>query len=254
MIRTERTDALLTVVLSRPDAANALTPAMLGELDAVLNDVGKSPDIRVVILRGEGGRMFSAGYDIASIPEGATEFEPEKVMDSSIESIEGCPKPVIAMIEGHCVGFACDLALACDLRIAARNARFAIPPARLGNVYPLPGMQRLLRTMGRSGVQELLLTGQSIDVDRALQLGMVQRVVAPENLLEETRKVARLIANSAPLALAATKAIVRELSRSAEGEHLSSLQLLVDKVRASRDAVEGKRAFLEKRTPKFAGE
>ncbi len=254
MIRTERTDALLTVVLSRPDAANALTPAMLGELDAVLNDVGKSPDIRVVILRGEGGRMFSAGYDIASIPEGATEFEPEKVMDSSIESIEGCPKPVIAMIEGHCVGFACDLALACDLRIAARNARFAIPPARLGNVYPLPGIQRLLRTMGRSGVQELLLTGQSIDVDRALELGMIQRVADPENLLEETLKVARLIAKSAPLALASTKAIVREFGRSGELGNLSSLQSLVDQVRASKDAVEGKRAFLEKRAPKFAGE
>ena len=254
MIRTERADTLLTVVLSRPDAANALTPTMVCQLGVVLRDAGQLTDVRVIILRGEGSRAFSAGYDIASIPEGDQEFEPEKVMNSAIESIEGCPKPVIAMIEGHCVGFGCDLALACDLRIAALNARFAIPPARLGNVYPLPGIQRLLRTMGRAGVQELLLTGQSIGADRALELGMVQRAVAPENLLEETYKLARLIGNSAPLALAATKAIVRELSRSIEVEHLSSLQLLVEQVRASRDAVEGKRAFLEKRAPRFAGE
>lgn len=253
MIRTEAAGPALAVVLSRPQARNALTPAMLRELIDVVQRAGQSPEVRVIVLRGEGERAFSAGYDIGSIPETGRPFEPEALLDAAAAALHDCPRPVIAAIRGVCIGGGCDMALACDLRVAADSAVFAIPAARIGAVYPPAGVRRLVSIMGKAGVQELLLTGRQIDAARAKELDMVQRVVPAAELDAEVARLAAELADNAPLSMAATKLLLAELTGAPAPDRGPRIQSMLERVRASADAREGKRAFLEKRRPGFTG-
>ena len=252
-ILTERAGHVLHVVLSRPAALNALTPAMLRELIEVVERAGRADDVRVVVLSGDGARAFSAGYDVGSIPDGGGDFEPEALLDGAAEAVQACPRPVIAKIRGLCIGGALDVALACDLRVAAAAATFAVPAARLGVVYPPRGVRRFLTVIGKTGVQELLLGGARIDAARARELQIVHRVVAPADLDDAVARLAGELADNAPLSLAATKVLLRELGESSSAGGEARVRAALERVRTSADAREGKRAFLEKRRPRFTG-
>ena len=253
MVRTQQTGPVLSVVLSRPEALNALTPGMLRELAAVVEAAGQSSEVRVIVVSGDGDRAFSAGYDIASIPEGGAEFEPEALLDGAADALQQCPRPIIAKIRGLCMGGGCDVALACDVRIAADSTAFAIPAARIGAVYPPAGVRRFLSTIGKAGVQELLLTGGRIGAARARELDIVHRVVPSGELDGEVSRLAGELADNAPLSMAATKLLLRELAGEPRPGADARVSAMLEAVRSSADAREGKRAFLEKRRPRFTG-
>ncbi len=251
-IRTTLDGSLLTVTLARPEVRNALTPGMLADLSEVFVSANDDSAVRVVLLRAEGDRVFCAGYDIRSIPRKTrASFEPGEAMDRVTDAITSCSRPVIAAIHGDCIGAACDLVLACDLRVAATEARFAVPVARIGGVYPPAGVWRFLSVLGKPGVQDLLLTGEYVDAPRARELGLVQRVIPGDNFVSQTLQLAQRIAENAPLSLAATKQLIRNMTVRRPELDKQEVAALIERVRMSEDAEEGLQAATERRAPRF---
>jgi enoyl-CoA hydratase/carnithine racemase len=206
------------------------------------------------------GTMFSAGYDIGDMPEETFAQEAEKLVAhpfaAAIEALERYPYPVVAALSGHAIGGGLEVALACDLRIAAAGIRVGMPPAKLGLVYSHTGIQKFLDVVGAARTAELFLVGRSVPVERALEWGLVNEVVGPEELSEAALELAREIAANAPLSLAGNKRVIRELltARSALPQDVE--RELVELRRAcfvSEDFREGVRAFGEKRPPRWQG-
>jgi len=255
-IRVEKRDLVAIVTLDRPKVLNALNAETLAELDAAFEALGSDSSIRAVLLAGSGGRAFAAGADIrelAAIPadEGrAFALRGQAVM----RRIETMGKPVIACIQGFALGGGCELALACTLRIAADDARLGQPEVKLGVITGYGGSQRLVRLVGRGAALKLLLTGAIIDAQEALRIGLVDEVVAADQLMTRAEALAREIAANGPLAVVETLRVVNEgldlpldLALTREAERFGHLC-------ATADKAEGTRAFLEKRAPVWRGE
>jgi len=204
--------------------------------------------------------MFSAGYDIGDMPDETFAQEAEKLVAhpfaAAIDALERYPYPVVAALSGHAIGGGLEVALACDLRIAAAGIRVGMPPAKLGLVYSHTGIQKFLDVVGAARTAELFLVGRNVPVERALEWGLVNEVVGPEELSEAALELAREIAANAPLSLAGNKRVIRELltARSALPQDVE--RELVELRRAcfvSEDFREGVRAFGEKRPPRWQG-
>jgi len=191
----EENDRILTLILNRPEKRNALTPEMLIQLYQVLKMHASRDRVRVVILRGAGDRAFSSGYDINAIPTGVSP-EVEKLLQNkspfelAVESIVDFPYPVIAMLNGFAFGGACDLAVACDMRIAADHVKMGMVPARLGMVYFPEGLQRFVRTIGLSRTKEMFFTARRYKTDRLQEMGLVDHVVSQGDLASYTYTLA----------------------------------------------------------------
>ena len=252
---SEDRGAIRRLTINRPDKLNALNRETLGELDLAFTQAAADDAIRVVILRGAGGKAFVAGADIAELatlsPVQAREFS--RFGQNMMLRVEHLGKPVIAEIGGFALGGGMELAMCCHLRIASDKAKFGQPEVNLGVLPGFGGTQRLLRLAGRAAALELCLTGQQIDAARALALGVVNRVVAPDALEAEALALAEQFAASAPHAL---RGILDAIIVGGE----CSLQQGLDyetqafAVCASTDDMrEGTRAFLERRKPAFAG-
>jgi len=255
-IRVEKRDLVAIVTLDRPKVLNALNAETLAELDAAFEALGSDAAIRAVLLAGAGGRAFAAGADIrelAAIPAGegsAFALRGQAVM----RRIETLGKPVIACIQGFALGGGCELALACTLRIAADDARLGQPEVKLGVITGYGGSQRLARLVGRGAALKLLLTGAIIDANEALRIGLVDEVVAADQLMTRAEALAREIAANGPLAVVETLRVVNEgldlaldLALMREAERFGHLC-------ATADKAEGTRAFIEKRAPIWKGE
>jgi len=255
-IRVEKRDLVAIVTLDRPKVLNALNAETLAELDAAFEALGSDAAIRAVLLAGAGGRAFAAGADIrelAAIPadEGrAFALRGQAVM----RRIEMLGKPVIACIQGFALGGGCELALSCTLRIAADDARLGQPEVKLGVITGYGGSQRLARLVGRGAALKLLLTGAIIDANEALRIGLVDEVVAADQLMTRAEALAREIAANGPLAVVETLRVVNEgldlaldLALMREAERFGHLC-------ATADKAEGTRAFIEKRAPIWKGE
>ena len=255
-IRVEKRDLVAIVTLDRPKVLNALNAETLAELDAAFEALGSDAAIRAVLLAGAGGRAFAAGADIrelAAIPadEGsAFALRGQAVM----RRIETLGKPVIACIQGFALGGGCELALSCTLRIAADDARLGQPEVKLGVITGYGGSQRLARLAGRGAALKLLLTGAIIDAQEALRIGLVDEVVAADQLMTRAEALAREIAANGPLAVVETLRVVNEgldlpldLALTREAERFGHLC-------ATSDKAEGTRAFIEKRAPIWKGE
>jgi enoyl-CoA hydratase/carnithine racemase len=246
------------IVISRPEARNALTTAMWEQLAHVMETLSKDAAIRVILLTGDGKESFISGADIAELKELIENPEREKetyrFVLAALESLTTSAKPVIGMINGYCMGGGMLLAMSCDLRFAAEKARFAIPAAKLGVAYPpRHGTARLVGIVGASAAADILLSGRTLDTAEALRIGLVNRVFPQHELEIMTREYASEIADCAPHSLRAHKmAIGQSLLPEAERNWLA-VEEAVDQCYASDDCLEGLTAFLEKRRPVFKG-
>ncbi len=254
-ILTTRDAAVATVTVNRPAVLNALDAQTVQRLTTVMTDLGQDDEIRCVVLMGAGDRAFIAGADINELAR-LTPTTARAVSDAGhrlCALIEGLGKPVIAAINGFALGGGCEIAMACTLRLAARTAKLGQPEIALGLIPGFGGTQRLPRLVGRGRALELLLTGTPIDAEEAWRVGLVNRVVPPESLVEEASRLAATLATQAPVAVrrileAVHHGLDMALAEAAVFE-ASTFGLVV----GTEDAGEGTTAFLEKRKPRFTG-
>lgn len=247
-------DGVLELFIDRPDRRNVLNPALVHCLIDALDWAVGTDALRCVLLAGR-GEAFCAGYDIGDIGSNGQEGAERDLVDRLATHIEDLPIPVVAAVHGPAIGGGCDLAVACDIRLGSTTARFGMPPARLGVLYAVNGMRRLVQRAGDSTARDMLLTGIPIDARRAEDATLLSAVVEPEELLERARQCCdRLVAN-APLSVAGSKRSLGLLSGAhtwtdAERAELEEIQR---RVWRSADAAEGPLAFRERRTAQFLG-
>lgn len=242
-----------TITLNRPEKRNALTTDMIALLHAAVERVAASSDVRTLVLRGN-GQAFCAGLDLREL---AAQREAGRVETHTLEEVlrtlEHCPMPTIAAVQGDAVAGGCELALHCDLLIAADNARFAMPLARIGISVPVALTWKLVDTIGASATKELLFTGEPLAADAALDRGLINRVVPAAQLGTAVRDLAGQIARNAPLSLRAMKAYVQRATDAKRAHRRDDLDALFQQVQASEDAKEGLAAQRERRAPVFRG-
>jgi enoyl-CoA hydratase/carnithine racemase len=245
---------IATVTLNRPEKRNAMNAALLAGLRACFDELEADRGVRVVVVGGA-GPVFCAGMDLAEMEQrrGAA-ADPESGVIQTLQRVERSRHPTIAMVHGDALAGGCELALHCDLRVAADGARLGMPLARIGLVVPFPLGQKLVEIVGPAYASELLLTGRPLAARRAYEIGMVHQVVPAAELPSATYALARTVADNAPLSLAGIKAtVLRAVSLRERIDH-ADLDALVQRARGSADASEGRRAMLEKRRPVFRGE
>ena len=250
----KRADGVAVLTINRPDKLNALNSRVHAESVRALDDLRGDAAVRVVVITGAGEKSFVAGADIKEFA-GKTSTEQRAVFQgrSLFNQLDTFPKPVIAMINGFCLGGGCELALACDLRYASETARFGQPEINLGIIPGGGGTQRLTHLIGEGKAMEMILTGDMIDAPTALRLGLVNDVFAPEELAEKTFAVAVKIAEKSPIALQMAKEAVKLASRSTLDEGLRREIDLFAICFSTEDKEEGVAAFLDKRKPVFKG-
>ncbi len=254
-LRCEKEGGQALVVIDRPKALNALNRETLEELMDCFGCLAGDEEVGVVILTGGGEKSFVAGADISFMQEldveGAAQFA--RLGHSVTAGLENLPQPVIAAVNGYALGGGCELSLACDIRVAAENAKFGQPEVNLGVIPGFGGTQRLPRLVGKGAACELLFTGDIIDAQEALRIGLVNRVVPQDELLDTCRRMAQAILAKGPLAVRLCKQTVNtgmemDLGRANQYELIQFSRCF-----ASKDQKEGMRAFLEKRNPAFQG-
>jgi enoyl-CoA hydratase len=250
----ERRGRVAVITINRPQKLNALNIQTRAEGAAALEELREDEGVRVVVITGAGEKAFVAGADIAEF-EGRTAVSQRDVMTarSLFTAVDTFPKPVIAMINGFCLGGGCELALSCDIRVASETARFGQPEINLGIIPGGGGTQRLTRLVGEGKAMELILTGDMIDAQHAYSLGLVNLVVPAADLEAKTMELANRIAEKSPVALRMAKEAVKTAARANLDEGLRREIDLFALTFSSQDKDEGVRAFLEKRKPDFKG-
>jgi enoyl-CoA hydratase/carnithine racemase len=244
---TERHDGVGWILFDNARRLNALTPEMLADFRGAIEKFAADDEIRVVVVRGAGDRAFCAGGDLSN------ESFRDRAQRATGETTFPVPdKPVIAMIHGVCIGAGLGVALSADIRIAAEDARFSIPVARLGFAYPLDIMRRVVSLVGPSAASMLAFTADVINAQEALRIGLVDRVVAKDALHADVAELAQRITKRAPLSVRASKVTIRAISGDQPGDLERSKQMIAA-CTTSDDAVEGRTAFLEKREARFQG-
>ncbi|MGW2824304.1 crotonase/enoyl-CoA hydratase family protein [Streptomyces sp. NPDC001443] len=243
-------DGVMVITVNRPAQKNAMTLAASRLIAEALDLLDASPDLSVAVLTGAGG-TFCAGMDLKRFAQGERPALPGRGFGGLVEAPP--EKPIIAAVEGWALGGGCELALACDMVVAAEGARFGLPEVRRGLVARGGGMIRLPQRLPRSVAMEMLLTGDPIDAERAERLGLVNRVVPDGQALEAALGLAGRIAGNAPLAVRCAKAVAGAAPGWPQEEVWSRQAPLSDAVFASQDAVEGARAFVERRDPVWVG-
>jgi enoyl-CoA hydratase len=243
------------VRLNRPAKRNALTRAMLESLSEIFRSFTPRADVRAVVLTATGREAFSAGTDIAQLDglDAAGALAAAERGQETCEAIELCGVPVIAAINGIAAGGGCELALACHLRVAAAHAAFSLPEIKLGMIPAYGGTQRLARAVGHGRAFAAMLAGESLSADDALKFGLVNRVVAHEELATAAETLAQSISQLAPLAVRACLEAVTRGARLPLADGLALEAELFSNLFATEDVREGTRAFLEKRAPHFKG-
>jgi len=251
----EKNGAVAVLTINRPKALNALNSDTLKELSTVLDELGRDSSVKAVILTGSGEKAFIAGADISQMKDfNAIEGRRfAQLGHATFRKLELMPQPVIAAINGFALGGGCELALACDIRIASENAKFGQPEVTLGITAGFGGTQRLPRLVGAGIASELLFTGDIIDVNEAYRIGLVNKVYPLDTLLEEALKLAQRIAGRAPAAVQLSKsAIQRGINMDLDSAQAYEAEVF-GLTFSTQDQTEGCSAFLEKRKPVFEG-
>jgi enoyl-CoA hydratase len=251
----EKRDRVAVVTVNRPDKLNALNEQVMAELDAAFAELGTDPGVGGVILTGAGEKAFVAGADIGELARQAPMAGRDKSVrgQAVLDRIAGLGKPVVAAVNGFALGGGCELALACHVRVASENARLGTPEVKLGLMCGYAGTQRLPRLVGKGRALELLLTGEMVDAQEALRIGLVNRVVPRDELREEAEGLLRKMLANGPVALRATLEAVSAGLEMPFAEAQRHEAALFGMLCATDDMREGTQAFLEKRPAKFQG-
>ena len=256
LVSTE--DGIATVTLNRPDQRNAMNRGMWQALGSIWTELNEDPGVRAVVLTGAGEDAFSAGADIKEFDQHRDNSAKARswsgAVDAAMLNLGRMTKPTVALIKGYCVGGGCELAAFCDIRIAAENAQFGVPAARLGISIGYEEMQRLIQLVGLGNTSYILLSARLLDAQEALRIGLVNQVAPLAEIDEYTSKLVKGMTTLAPMALQDNKDIIRTVLANPSLEGMTPEQeALPYRVFDSADFAEGRRAFVEKRRPQFQG-
>jgi enoyl-CoA hydratase/carnithine racemase len=253
-ILTTTADHIATITLNRADKRNALNGAMIRQLRAAFARVASETDVRVIILRAN-GPAFCAGLDLSEMAAQREAGEADLGgLEVVLHDLEEVPQPTIAAVQGDAVAGGCELALHCDIRVAADDARFSMPLARIGLAVPVTLTWKLVDTIGAAKTNELLFTGEAVGAETAAHLGLANRVVSADELDSAVASLARQIVSNAPLSVRAMKAFVKRAVQFRKQTPRDDLEEMHRQIRQSRDLQEGLAARRERRPPKFTGE
>ena len=244
---------LALVTINRPARHNAISLDTLEELHGAVRLAATDDEVRVIAITGAGGRAFASGSDLSEVLHRDFRKALEPIVQGLADQLERTPKPTIAAIDGICMGGGLEVALGCDLRIATHRSRFATPEGKLGIIPGGGATARLPRIVGRGWAMEMMLMGEPIDAERALSIGLVTRLVEPEELLPETRRVAEHLASFAPFVPRTMKAMVNFGMEASLAGALMLEKYAQGALVQTEDKQEGISAFLEKRKPDFKG-
>ena len=248
-------DRVAIVTINRPEVRNALNTEVVQELTAVFGRLARDPQVGAIILTGAGDKAFVAGADIKEmVGKSGLEMQAFSELGRRLgEAMEGCPKPILAAINGHALGGGCEIAMACDLRLASENAKIGQAEINIGIIPGFGGSQRLPRLAGGGWAAQMVFTGEAIDAATAERIGLVNRVVPADRLLEEAKALARKMVDKSPVAIALAKACLRAAQEMPLSQGLSYETAAFGVAGATQDKVEGMTAFLEKRKATWKG-
>ena len=245
------------MIFNNPERRNAVSAEMNEAVPLIMDRFEADPNVRAIVLRGAGEKAFVAGADISQFeknratPEQIAKYD--KIGEVASKRLANTDKPTIAMINGWCIGGGVGIAITCDLRICSENSKFGIPAARLGLGYGAHGVKKLMDLVGPAHVKEIFFTARHFTAAEALGMGLVNRVVPEAELEAYVRNYCELIANNAPLTMRALKRSVNELRKPSSEIDFAACDRWVKECFDSDDYIEGRRAFMEKRKPVFAG-
>lgn len=254
-LQIEHNAGLCTVRVNRPQALNALNPEVLLELGTFAHEINKNPEIKAVIITGAGEKAFVAGADIAAMKE-MTALQAKEFCDLGhrvMKLIESAHKPVIAAVNGFCLGGGLELALSCDFIYASENAKLGLPEVNLGIFPGFGGTQRLSRLIGKNKAKELIFTAKMLSAAEAKEWGILNKVTSPADLLKEVEATAREIMKKGPIAVQLAKQAVNQGTDLDINSGLAIEKALFPTVFSTDDKLEGVSAFLEKRKAEFKG-
>jgi enoyl-CoA hydratase len=256
LIQFDVKERIAFVTINRPDKMNALNDGVLEELSLAADEIACREDIAGAVVTGAGPKAFVAGADIAELAElGPFDGKDQSLQGQAVfRQIETCGKPVIAAVNGFALGGGCELAMACHLRVASEKAKFGQPEVKLGLAPGYGGTQRLPRLVGKGRALDLIITGRMIDAQEALQMGLVNKVVPPDQVVEEAEKTVRGIIAMGPLAVRLAIEAVDQGGDMSLEEGLLLEANHFGLLNATDDKTEGTTAFLEKREPEFKGQ
>jgi enoyl-CoA hydratase len=253
----QRDGAIGWITFNNPARHNAVSLPMWQALQDIVDGFAADPEVRVIVVRGAGAKSFISGADISEFEQQRSDVETTRVYNerahTAIAALREVDKPTIAMIRGYCVGGGVATALACDLRIASDASSFAVPAAKLGVGYDFDGVRELVDVVGPSFAREIFYTARQFTPQEALAMGLVNRVIADAALEEYVRDYAATIAGNAPLTVSSIKTLVAQALKDESSRDLPLCEAVVDRCQASADYAEGRRAFMEKRKPRFTG-
>lgn len=249
----DKKDGILLVTINRPEVRNALNWETWEEIGQLVGEINNDQSLKAVIITGAGDKAFAAGADLRWLLERPTIEALDPGAQGILTALENSIKPIIAAVNGYALGGGCELAMACDIRIASEKAKFGLPEPGVGVLPGAGGTQRLPRLVGKGKAKELIFTGDIIDATEAAQIGLVNKVVPHEQLLAAAFEMATKIASKAPLAIRMAKKVIDMGTATDFSTGLALEKLSQAFLNGSSDRVEGMSAFLEKRKPNFQG-
>ena len=253
----EKRGAVGWLVFNQPAKKNAISGAMWRAIPPAIAEFDQDAEVRCVVFRGAGTEAFAAGADISEFESVRSErgaiAEYDDLLDRVLHSIQDSPKPSVAMIYGFCLGGGLEIALACDLRYCGASAQFGIPAAKLGLAYNIEGHKRLLETVGHAYAREIMFLGRRYDAFEASGMGLVHRAMPDGELEAYVDGVVETLCRNAPLAIANTKTVLEQYVKSEGEPDLARMRAAIERCAKSADYIEGRRAFMEKRKPRFTG-